>query len=128
MTTSPPTNANGNARRKVVAQVMAEETHCHICNVMVDKSLTVAFGKHGKRCAGNGCLGCSPHPMRPTVDEIIPRSKGGSPTERSNCRLAHWKCNRAKSDRVAPAPLPPNPFPLSQIWSGRPWGSTPTPT
>lgn len=101
---------------------MAEETDCHICHEPVDKSLTVTFGKHGPKCKGDGCPGCSPHPLRPTVDEIIPRAKGGSPTDRANCRLAHWKCNRTKSDKVEPAPLPPNPFPLSSIWSAHPWG------
>lgn len=125
---SPAANANGSARRKIIAQVMAEETDCHICGGEVDKSLTVQWGKHGKRCPGNGCPGCSPHPMRPTVDEIIPRSKGGSPTDRANCRLAHWLCNRKKGDRITPAPLPPDPFPMTPgIWSMYPWGDTPHP-
>ena len=121
--TSPAANANGAARRKITAQVLAEESICHICGGDVDKSLTVQWGKHGKRCPGDGCPGCSPHPMRPTIDEVIPRSKGGSPTDRRNCRLAHWICNRRKSDRVTPAPLPENPFPISPLMSnGYPWG------
>lgn len=124
---SPAANANGSARAKVKAQVLAEETDCHICHEPVDKSLTVTWGKHGPRCKGDGCPGCSPHPMRPVVDEVIPRSKGGSPTDRTNCRLAHWRCNRIKSDKVEPAPMPANPFPLSPIWSKHPWGGAPAP-
>ncbi len=126
--TSPSANANGAARRKVKAQVLAEEDTCHICGHPVDKTLTVTWGKHGKRCPGDGCPGCSPHPMSPVIDELIPRSKGGSPTNRANCRLAHWRCNRKRSNKVEPAPMPPNPFPMTAgIWSNYPWGGPPKP-
>ncbi|MBJ8342789.1 HNH endonuclease [Antrihabitans sp. YC3-6] len=35
----------------------------------------------------------TPDPGSPEVDEVIPVSLGGSPTQRSNCRLAHRLCN-----------------------------------
>jgi 5-methylcytosine-specific restriction endonuclease McrA len=67
--------ANGHRRRQVRAQVLAEETHCWLCNRIVDKSLPA--GLHGS----------------PEIDEIIPFSLGGSPFDRSNCRLSHRLCN-----------------------------------
>lgn len=36
----------------------------------------------------------------PTVDHIHPRSKGG-PDDLDNLQLAHWRCNRAKGNRIA---------------------------
>lgn len=40
-----------------------------------------------------------PHPMSPTVDHIIPISKGGHPSALENLQLAHRWCNRQKSDK-----------------------------
>lgn len=42
----------------------------------------------------------NPHPLAPTVDHIIPVSKGGHPSDISNLQLAHRCCNRQKSDRL----------------------------
>ena len=41
-----------------------------------------------------------PHPLSPTVDHIIPVSKGGHPSDLANLQLAHRCCNRAKSDKL----------------------------
>lgn len=41
-----------------------------------------------------------PHPLSPTVDHIIPLSKGGHHV-RSNVQSAHFLCNTAKGDRLA---------------------------
>ena len=41
-----------------------------------------------------------PHPMSPCIDHIIPVAKGGHPSDRSNLQLAHWTCNRQKSDKL----------------------------
>lgn len=43
-----------------------------------------------------------PNPMSPSLDHIIPLSKGGAHIE-SNCQLAHLSCNKKKNS--APAPL-----------------------
>ncbi|MEM0986541.1 MAG: HNH endonuclease [Pseudomonadota bacterium] len=39
--------------------------------------------------------------MRPTIDHIRPRSKGGDDGE-ANVQLAHARCNRMKGDRWPP--------------------------
>jgi len=41
-----------------------------------------------------------PHPLSPTVDHIVPVSKGGHPSDLSNLQAAHRWCNRWKSDRL----------------------------
>lgn len=94
---TPAHNANGHRRRQLRARVLAEETHCALCGAPVDKTLTTQPGTHGPRCPGN-CNGCVPHPHRAEVDEDIPRSRGGSPYDRANCRLLHRTCNAWKSD------------------------------
>lgn len=93
-----PRTANGHRRRELRARVLAEETHCGICGRMVDKSLTVVPDRHGRRCPGPECQGCIPHPLRAEVDEITPVSRGGSPYDRDNCRLAHRICNQKRGD------------------------------
>jgi hypothetical protein len=60
--------------------VLREETHCGICGHEVDKTL-----RHGL-------------PGSPEIDEILPFSLGGSPVERSNCRLAHRLCNQKRGN------------------------------
>jgi 5-methylcytosine-specific restriction endonuclease McrA len=62
-------------RRQVRKRVLAEEDTCWICNQPVDKTLPCWL------------------PGSPEVDEIIPVSLGGSPTDRANCRLSHRLCN-----------------------------------
>ena len=93
---SAPANANGHRRRQIRIRVLAEETHCALCDEPVDKRLTFLLGQHGPKCRGGDCRGCVPHPRRAEVDEDIPRSRGGSPLERSNTRLMHRECNRWK--------------------------------
>ena len=41
-----------------------------------------------------------PDPLSPTVDHIIPISKGGHPSAIENLQLAHWTCNRQKADKL----------------------------
>ena len=43
-----------------------------------------------------------PHPLSPTIDHIIPVAKGGHPSDISNLQLAHFYCNRQKSDKLIP--------------------------
>ena len=117
--TSTPANANGHGRRQVRRAVLATETHCALCGELVDKTLTMEWGKHSSRCRDAGCPGCVPHPMRAEVDEIIPRAEGGSPTERSNTQLAHRICNLNKSltsQGFIPTTVPRDPFAISGTW------------
>lgn len=62
-------------------QVIGEETHCHRCGQPVLRALP------------------GTHPLGPTVDHLIPRSKGGPKYDRSNLRLAHRRCNLTAGDR-----------------------------
>lgn len=82
-----PRNANGHRRRKLRAQVLAEEDTCAICGEWVDKDLP-----HGQ-------------PGSAEVDEIIPISRGGSPYQRDNCRLTHRRCNRQRGNGMRARPV-----------------------
>lgn len=93
---TPPSNGNGHRRRQLRARVLAEETHCALCDQPVNKAIGMTPGAHGKRCPRGTCPGCIPDPMRAEVDEDVPRSRGGSPYERDNCRLMHRACNNWK--------------------------------
>ena len=64
------------------AKIMATQTVCGICGKPVDKSLRY------------------PHPLSPCIDHIIPVAKGGHPSDVDNLQLAHWTCNRQKSDKI----------------------------
>lgn len=75
-----PRYANGHRRRRLREQVLAEEDLCWLCNQLVDKTLPAG------------------HPMAPELDEVIPVSKGGSPYERTNVRLAHRLHNQQRGN------------------------------
>lgn len=111
-----PRYANGAARRRARAEVLAEETHCALCGRVVDTDLGFLPGKHGPRCKKPECSGCSPHPMRPEIDEIVPVSAGGSPILRENLRLTHRACNRQRSDGRPTRPRPVT-APVTPTWS-----------
>ena len=64
-------------------KIYATQTICGICGKPVDFSLKF------------------PDPMSPTIDHIIPVAKGGHPSDIDNLQLAHFYCNRQKSDRLA---------------------------
>ena len=63
-------------------KIMAIQNVCGICGRPVDKALK------------------APDPMAPCIDHIIPVAKGGHPSDISNLQLAHWTCNRQKSDKI----------------------------
>lgn len=71
-------------RYKMSARQLAarDGTDCGICGLPVDMTLT--------RAESFAC---------PSVDHIVPRSRGGS-HEPTNLQLAHLRCNRWKSDRI----------------------------
>ena len=87
--------------------ILLTQEYCGICGKPVDKSLKW------------------PHPLSPTVDHIIPVDKGGHPSDISNLQLAHFTCNRWKSDKmVEPKEVPTAPnvignrvLPQSRDWS-----------
>lgn len=72
----------GTAWWKVQAQVYVEETHCWWCGKYVDQELPRT------------------HPMSRTVDHVQEMWQGGAEVDRANCRLAHRRCNTAKSNRL----------------------------
>lgn len=76
------------AFEKNKARIYATQSVCGICGRPVD--FTIRY----------------PHPMSACIDHIIPVAKGGHPSDIDNLQLAHWSCNRAKSDKVVPASVP----------------------
>lgn len=67
-------------------KIYASSTHCGICGYPVDFKIKY------------------PHPLSPCVDHIIPIAKGGHPSDIANLQLAHWTCNRNKSDKLFNSP------------------------
>lgn len=63
-------------------KILMSESVCALCGRPVDMRLK------------------APDPMAPTVDHIIPVGKGGHPSDINNLQLAHWICNRMKSDKL----------------------------
>ncbi len=63
-------------------RILVSEDVCAICGKKVDKKLKY------------------PNLLCATVDHIIPVSKGGHPSDISNLQLAHFQCNRQKSDKL----------------------------
>lgn len=64
------------------ARIYATQEICGICGKPVDKNLKY------------------PNPLAKCIDHIIPVSKGGHPSDIDNLQLAHWTCNRQKSDKL----------------------------
>lgn len=69
--------------RRIILQT---QDICGICGQPVDKTIKY------------------PDQLSPTVDHIIPVSKGGHPSDLSNLQLAHRYCNRMKSDKFLGPP------------------------
>ena len=63
-------------------KIFATQTVCGICGKLVDFKQKY------------------PNPLSPCIDHIIPIAKGGHPSDIANLQLAHWTCNRQKSDRL----------------------------
>lgn len=63
-------------------KLLASQDICAICGKPIDKTLKY------------------PHPLSACVDHIIPIAKGGHPSDMNNLQLAHWACNRSKSDKL----------------------------
>jgi len=63
-------------------KIYATQKTCGICGKPVDFGLRY------------------PHPLSACIDHIIPVARGGHPSDKDNMQLAHWTCNRAKSDKL----------------------------
>lgn len=63
-------------------KIFATQSVCGICGKPVDFSLKY------------------PHPLSACIDHIIPIARGGHPSDFDNLQLAHWTCNRQKSDKL----------------------------
>lgn len=63
-------------------RIYSTQSICGICGLPVDFSVKY------------------PHPLSPCIDHIIPIAKGGHPSDIQNLQLAHWICNRLKSDKL----------------------------
>lgn len=64
-------------------KILMTQDVCALCGRPVDKTLKY------------------PHPMSATIDHIIPIDRGGHPSDIENLQLAHFACNRAKSNKLA---------------------------
>jgi 5-methylcytosine-specific restriction endonuclease McrA len=71
--------AEFNRNKKII---YATQTVCGICGKPVDPSYKY------------------PHPLSRCIDHIMPVAKGGHPSDMDNLQLAHWTCNRQKSDKI----------------------------
>ena len=76
------TPGNRGAFERAKQKILKTQTVCGICGKPVDFAYRY------------------PHPLSPTVDHIIPVSRGGHPSDLDNLQLAHRCCNRQKSDKV----------------------------
>lgn len=78
---------NGNARRKVMAWLKAQQLPCHICGLPIDYTIE------------------DPHdPRHFECDELMPVSLGGSATDRRNVGAAHRFCNEWRGNRMSWSP------------------------
>lgn len=82
MTRADRQGAHRVAFEKNKKRILKTENVCGICGKPVDKRLKY------------------PNPMSAVIDHIIPVAKGGHPSAMENLQLAHWSCNRQKSDKM----------------------------
>ena len=100
ITCSPPCFAEHRLRRRQTHR--ARRRAALKAAYVSDVSRSQVFQRDGYRCHLCGKktnpLKQVPHPKAPTIDHIVPLSKGGT-HEPSNCRTACFRCNCAKKDR-----------------------------
>lgn len=87
MTTKKNTRADRDGKHRATfdknkKKIYATQSICGICGKPVDPKLKF------------------PHPLSRCIDHIIPISRGGHPSDISNLQLAHFTCNRQKSDKL----------------------------
>ncbi len=90
MASSNPRYANFTARANLRKRVKAMGLPCAICGKPIDYDLDwYVDPRDGKR---------KRHPLSYELDEIVPISRGGSPTDISNVQPVHRACNQMKGD------------------------------
>jgi 5-methylcytosine-specific restriction endonuclease McrA len=72
----------GRPWRTIQAVVFREETHCWLCSDWVDQTLPPGT------------------PWSRSADHLIQLQHGGPGNSRANCRLAHIRCNTARSNTL----------------------------
>lgn len=80
----PRRGREGRTWRNLSRELLTPGVHCWLCGK------PIAFGLRRN------------HPMGPSLDHIIPISRGGHPTDRSNLAPAHYGCNAARGDGTKP--------------------------
>ena len=78
--------------RKARKKIFATQSVCAICGRPVNFDLRF------------------PDPWSPTVDHIVPISKGGNPADIANMQLAHLQCNRLKASKTSVVGVPKQSF------------------
>lgn len=75
--------SNGQVYEPVNPNEIFERDHwrCHLCGKKVERSK------------------CAPHPLSPSIDHIVPLSRGGDHV-RANLACAHFSCNASKGNRA----------------------------
>ena len=81
-----PRRANGTRRDATVRWLRSQQRPCWICR---------AFGRSGVIDYSLPAR----HPLSFECDELVPVSKGGSPTARSNVDAAHRCCNQWRGNK-----------------------------
>ncbi len=75
------------SRRKLLAYIRSTQPNCHLCGRLID------LGLDAQR-----------HPLASCGDELVPRSRGGSPIDAGNVAHAHRLCNGIRGAKpITPA-------------------------
>jgi 5-methylcytosine-specific restriction endonuclease McrA len=74
----------------------------HVSSIVRKRRREILLEQFGRTCWL--CHGVIPTHVEPTLDHIVPRSKGG-PNAVSNLRLAHAGCNQKRGDGPPPVLL-----------------------
>lgn len=106
------------SKEKVLTKDLSNQVLCCVMEVIVKNSGAERYGTHRGTFERNKkkifatqkvCGICGkpvdfkqkyPHPLSACIDHIIPLAKGGHPSDIDNMQLAHWTCNRQKSDKL----------------------------
>lgn len=119
MPSSNPRYYNYSARQKargaIIARVAAGEP-CGLCGKPIDLSLPQTFRDR------DGKVKRAPWSLE--VDEIVPVSKGGSPTDLANLQPAHRLCNQRagnKAKRFKPIVYQPKQLPTVEGTTSQEW-------